>query len=72
MQDLKYLVVEYFPHMMDGDEMIPARIDGHYLDRAEAEDIAEFWAEEPKHCESRIVVVEVLAEAKEPAHWRKL
>ena len=69
MSELKYLVVEYFPHLMDSAKLIPARIDGHYSERQSAEEVAALWAEEPVHKESRIVVVEVMAEAKTPAHW---
>ena len=69
MAELKFLVVEYFPHMMDHEKLIPARIDGHYSERLSAEEVAALWAEEPMHKESRIVVVEVMAEAKTPAHW---
>ena len=69
MSGLRFLVIEYFPHIMDGDEMRPARIDGHYRYRKDAEEIATFWAEEPKHKESRIVVVENQSEAKATAHW---
>lgn len=66
---LRYLVIEYFPHAMDGDDPRPARIDGHYSSRRDAEDISKLWAESPLHPESRIVVVEVLSEAKSPKHW---
>lgn len=69
MSELRFLVIEYFPHVMDGDAMRPARIDGHYRDKRDAEEIAALWAENPKHKESRIVVVEVQHEAKVPAHW---
>jgi hypothetical protein len=66
---LAYLVVEYFPHMMDNKKTRPARIDGHYSDKATAEEVARLWAENPLHPESRIVVAEVVAEVKTPAHW---
>jgi hypothetical protein len=62
-------VVEYIPHMMDGRKPRPARIDGHFDRKAAAEEVAQFWAESPMHAESRIVVVEIVAEAKAPAHW---
>lgn len=68
--DLKYIVVEYFPHLMDGDELRPARIDGHYRDYEDAKEIAEFWAENPKSPDSRIVVAEVSFEAKAPIRWK--
>lgn len=66
---LKYLVVEYLPHMMDGHEVRPARIDGHYRDREDAEEVAALWAESPIHPEARICVVEIVSEQKRPAHW---
>lgn len=69
MSALRFLVVEYAPHMMDGTKTIPARIDGHYAKREMAEEIAALWAESPKHAETRIVVVEVVHEEKKPAHW---
>jgi hypothetical protein len=49
----------------------PVRIDGHYGRFEDAKEVAELWAEEPNHPESRIVVAEVVFEAKEPAHWAK-
>ena len=69
MSPLGYLVIEYWPHTMDNEELVPARIDGHYSHKDLAEEIARLWAEAPKHPESRIVVVEVVFEAKAPAHW---
>lgn len=69
MAALNYLVIEYFPTAMDHEKMAPARIDGHYARREMAEEIAALWAENPKHKESRIVVVEIQHEAKTPAHW---
>lgn len=71
MAELKYLVVEYCPHLMDGTKTIPARIDGHYAKREMAEEVAALWAGKPKHAETRIVVVEVVHEEKMPAHWIK-
>lgn len=69
MSALRFLVVEYWPHVMDGDKLRPARIDGHYAKREMAEEVAALWAEQPKGKESRIVVVEVVHEEKTPAHW---
>ena len=66
---LKYIVIEYFPHAMDAHDPKPARIDGHYSDRADAEEVAALWAENPLHSESRIIVSEIVFEAKQPAHW---
>jgi hypothetical protein len=66
---LAYLVVEYLPHVMHGSKPRPARIDGHYDNKAIAEEVAQLWAEAPLHAESRVVVVEIVAEAKAPAHW---
>jgi len=71
MAKLKYIVLEYFPHAMDGFELRPARIDGHYRDRDDAENVAVWWAEEPHHKETRVVVCEVVMEAKKPRHWTK-
>lgn len=71
MSNLRFLVVEYAPHMMDGNKTIPARIDGHYAQREMAEEVAAIWAENPKHEETRIVVVEVQHEAKAPKHWQE-
>lgn len=68
---LNYLVIEYLPHAMDGDKAHPVRVDGHYSDFADAKDIAEFWAGAPLHAESRIVVVEIQHEAKQPRHWKE-
>lgn len=69
MSHLRFLVIEYWPHAMDCDKLRPARIDGHYARRDMAEEVAALWAEHPKHKESRIVVAEVVHEAKTPAHW---
>ena len=66
---LKYLVIEYFPHAMDSHDPKPARIDGHYAEKEMAEEVAALWAENPLHPESRIVVSEIVFEAKQPAHW---
>lgn len=71
MTELRYLVVEYWPHAMDGCDLRLARIDGHYRNREDAEGIAALWAENPQGPESRIVVVEVHHEAKAPMHWQK-
>lgn len=68
MAGLNYLVIEYFPQAMHHDKLTPARIDGHYDRREMAEEVAALWAENPKHMESRIVVVEVQHEAKAAAH----
>lgn len=67
--NLKYLVIEYAPHMMDGDKLIPARIDGHYGPKEWAQEVAEMWAENPLHPETRIAVVEVVHVTKDPKHW---
>lgn len=69
MNALKYLVIEYLPHIMDGHDPRPVRIDGHYSDKKDAEEIAALWAENPMHKESRIVVAEIQHQAKAPAHW---
>jgi len=66
---LNYLVMEYLPHAMDNEKPRPARIDGHYAEKEMAEEIATLWAENPLHLESRIVVSEIVFEAKQPAHW---
>jgi hypothetical protein len=66
---LRFLVIEYLPHVMHNEKARPARIDGHYQHRHHAEEVAELWAEKPLHPESRIVVAEVQIEAKAPAHW---
>jgi hypothetical protein len=66
---LRFLVIEYIPHMMDNRKLRPARIDGHYQHKHHAEEVAQLWAEKPIHPESRIVVAEVHSEAKAPAHW---
>lgn len=71
MNELRFLVIEYMPHMMDGHQSMTARIDGHYAKREMAEEVAALWAENPKHEETRIVVVEVQHEAKAPKHWQE-
>jgi hypothetical protein len=68
---LAYLVIEYLPHAMSSRKLVPARMDGHYLERADAQGVADLWVEDPFHPESRVVVVELLSEAKAPAHWIK-
>ena len=68
---LAYMVIEYFPQAMAHDKMIPARIDGHYANREDAQGVADLWAESPAHDHSRIVVVEVLYAAKDPEYWQK-
>lgn len=72
MSELRYLVIEYWPHIMDSDDLKPARIDGHYAKLEMAKAVAELWAEEPKHPESRIVVAKVKFEAKMLKHWEDL
>lgn len=66
---LKFIVVEYIPSAMEPEALCPARIDGHYADREMAEDVAAWWAENPMHEQSRIVVAEVVAETKKPREW---
>lgn len=66
---MKYLVLEYLPHTMDGFDTATVRIDGHYDAREWAGAHARLWAEKPMHTESRIVVVEVVSEIKRPRHW---
>lgn len=66
---LNYLVIEYVPVLMDGEKETPARIDGHYRFRQDAMAVASWWAENPKHPESRIVVVEVRDVVKNPKQW---
>ena len=66
-----YLIVEYAPQLLDNEEFRPVRMDGHYSEKEDAEQIAEKWAEESSHKQSRIVVVEVVAEAKQPEGWKK-
>lgn len=67
--ELKFIVVEYIPSAMEAEALCPARIDGHYADRADAEGVAAWWAENPMHEQSRIVVAEVVAETKKPREW---
>lgn len=71
----RYLVVEYFPVLLDGRADLrtaqPARMDGHYAYREDAEGVAELWAESPLHEGSRIVVAEVVTVHKDPAHWSR-
>lgn len=66
-----YLIVEYAPTLLDNDEFRPVRMDGHYAEKKDAEAIANGWAEESSHKETRIVVVEVVAEAKQPEFWKQ-
>lgn len=66
-----FIVIEYLPHTMHRQEWLPARLDGHYTHEADANGVADLWAENPKHSESRIVVCEVHHEAKAPDHWIK-
>jgi hypothetical protein len=67
--ELRFIVVEYVPSAMDGEELRPARIDGHYAKMADAKDVADWWAESPMHQQSRIVVAEVRLEVKKPKEW---
>lgn len=67
---LKFIVVEYIPSAMQRlDALCPARIDGHYASRVDAESVALWWAENPMHEQSRIIVAEILAETKRPKEW---
>lgn len=66
---LKFIVMEYIPSAMDENTLCPARIDGHYLEKADAEGVAAWWAENPMHEESRIVVAEIVAQPKKPRSW---
>lgn len=66
---LNFLVIEYIPDLMDGEKETAARIDGHYRHREDAVSVAEWWAENPKHPESRIVVAEVRDVMKNPKQW---
>ena len=66
-----YLIVEYAPKLLDNNDFGPVRMDGHYADRDVAEQIAEMWAEESSHKQTRIVVVEVVAETKRPDSWKQ-
>ena len=68
---LRFLVIEYLPQLLHNRTPAPVRIDGHYKDRAVAEEVAELWRDEPMHAESRIVVAEVHVEVKAPAHWKR-
>lgn len=69
--NLKYIVVEYFPEEMDGEEFAAARIDGHYRNREDAEGVAQWWAEQNKFAESRVVVAEIVAVTKTPKSWEQ-
>lgn len=69
MQELRYLVIEYIPLMMDGNDLTPAKIDGHYLLKEDAIEIARFWSDKPMHEQSRIVVAKVVFEEKNPVNW---
>lgn len=71
MSDLNFLVIEYVPHLMDGTKLTPARIDGHYGSHELAAEVAELWAANPLHAETRIVVAEIRTEIKAPAHWQR-
>ena len=66
-----YLIIEYGPQLLDNEDFNPVRMDGHYSDKADAEEIAQRWAEESKLKQSRIVVVEVVAETKQPDGWKR-
>jgi len=57
---------------MDGEQLRPARIDGHYAKMADAKDVAAWWAESPMHPQSRVVVAEVRSEAKRPLEWMEV
>ncbi|MGB1215022.1 MAG: hypothetical protein ACPG4X_16765 [Pikeienuella sp.] len=69
MKELKFLVIEYVPHIMHHERMSPVRIDGHYETEKTATEVAQLWSKAPKHRETRIVVAQIVAEAKRPAHW---
>ena len=71
MEDGEYLIVEYAPQLLDNEDFRPVRMDGHYADRDTAEEIAKKWAEESSHKQTRIIVVQVVAQAKKPESWKK-
>ena len=64
--ELKFIVIEYIPSAMQLEALCPARIDGHYAGRSDAESVAAWWAENPMNNRSRIVVAEIVAETKKP------
>jgi hypothetical protein len=66
-----FLVVEYAPTFLDNEDFRPVRMDGHYAEKQDAEEIAQMWAEESLNAQTRIVVVEVVAETKQPDFWNK-
>lgn len=65
-----FLVVEYAPTLLDNEDFRPVRMDGHYADKQAAEEIAQMWADESSNAQTRIVVVEVVAETKQPDFWK--
>jgi len=69
MNELKFLVIEYFPHLMDAEKQTPVRIDGHYSTLELASEVADIWTKNPIHVETRIVVAEIRHQAKIPKHW---
>ena len=77
MADLKYMVIQYIPELMDGFKESKALIDGHYAEKAEAIEVAKLWADQPSPFfaasgngdRSRIIVVEVVHSEMNPRHW---
>ena len=67
---LRFMAIEYLPHAMHQENVSPVRIDGHYRQFEDAKDIAEMWAENPGHPETRIAVASVEFEAKQPERWK--
>lgn len=67
--ELKFIVIEYIPSATGDEADWATRIDGHYLKKADAEHVAAWWADEPMHEQSRIVVAEIVAETKKPRDW---
>lgn len=67
----EYLIIEYAPSNLDNNEFRPVRMDGHYLSREDAKRIAEGWAAETTNKQTRIVVVEVVEEVKQPDYRKE-
>jgi hypothetical protein len=67
-----FLVIEYVPKSMTHDKPAQARMDGHWFVRSLANEVAEYFAEEPIFGgKSRVVVAEIIAEMKKPESWDK-
>ena len=69
-----YIVIEYAPDSMEGRHdapPVPVKIDGHYRSREDAEGVAAYWAEASNRKGTRIVVAQIVHEAKSLDHWKK-